>query len=651
MGNKKNVIKDKKAILLIAFIALALFGAALVTFVPKLSIWSRSFSNETSRYEYIKPGESVSISFYAPFDVLTGIKIDIESLDERDVVASTDAELTITDADGNNICSRNMSSVLEKDCSFDRVNLERNQLYVLTYSLKSITGDDQVGIGVTDLGYLAVEMRGSYNGAPAKGMFIVCYVLVAAIVMFYVWYYGEQDIKKTGLIDKVIFAVGICMALVFVNLFYDLFMIGRSGLMMQDAVMDGKLLHFYDYAYENELAKGSLLVHFEHFYSVITYLIIAVFLFPIRLLMNGNIGDSDLMSIIVLYLDFVVAILVLCSVKLTERICEVCDMPVEYRNSVKYIYAFSSVIISTMVASGQIDIIYVLIILLALPFYYSKKYKTFSLIMAFALSIKILPFMVFFPLILLVNKRIKDIFINTAISLSVTAVEKLLYSREIGYQAIGNMINEKYGFADRLFYSNIGVSLSLFIVTYAGICIWCYLKDIDTFNRKELLFNSMLVIFAIYGFFTAFVDLHSQWLVPLFMAFSYIVPFITPKRRILIVECIFEILVLLVSDMGVGMANMVENGLLALPNYAYDGISLTEAIKNVTPLAESILISLEAGVIICLVVCFAVRNPFRTNNNSCKDQDYVVDRALAVGRIFVLYGLLILSFWQYCFVG
>ena len=422
MAVKSN---DKRIVMVITLLVLIIAGIGLITVAPKLSVWSRSFTNENDHYEDLEPGQSISMSFGAPFDRLSGVEIFFKGLSDTDVVTSTDAELVITDADGTVICSKPVSSVFEKSFSFNDVELTRGNNYVITYKLISASGGTgTIPIGVTESGSLAFTIRGSYSGAQTKGVFLFFYIVISAIVLLYVWFFNERDIKKTGTVDKVILAVGLFMAIIVINQFYDLFMTGKSGLRMLDAIMNGQYLHYYDYVYAKELAAGSSSLFFEYIYSVFTYTVVAILMIPFRFISNGDITFSAMGNILVLYFDIIVTVLVLWSVKLTERICDACQMPEKYRTSVKYIYAFSSVVISVMIASGQIDIIYVIIMLWAMPFYFSGKYKTFSFVMAFALAIKLLPFMVFFPLILLTNKKIKDIAVNSAICLSVTVFFK-----------------------------------------------------------------------------------------------------------------------------------------------------------------------------------------------------------------------------------
>lgn len=646
-----EIIK-KKLNVIIAASLLILIGVALVTFVPKMSVWARSFSNETDHLEYIGAGQSVSISFYAPFDRLNSIKLDMERFGDRDVVTATDAQLILSDEDGNVVFSKQLSSLLEKEISFGGMILDRDVLYTLTYNLNSASGaTDEVGVGVSSAGTLAFEMRGSYLGAPTKGTFLLSYVVVSLIVLIYLWFYDEKDIKKTGLIDKAILAVCLFMAITFVSQFYDLFMIGKNGLRMLDAIMDGQFIHYYDYVYAKELANGSAGMFFEYLYGVFSFLILAVIMIPIRFITDGNMDFSVAGNILVLYFQVVITVFFLLSVKFMERICKTCGMSEKYTSSVKYVYAFSSMVIGVLIAAGQIDVIYVIVMLWAMPFYLSGRYKTFSAVMAVALAIKILPFLVFLPLILLVKKNVKDIIINAAICLSMTAFSTLVFNRGTGYAAIMGYINEKYSFLETLFDNRIGVSISIFVFAYVLICIVCYFKNPDASNRQMMLYYSMLIIFAVYSVFTAFIDWHTQWLVPLVLSFAFIVPFVKEKGRVILIECVMEALVLLVSDLTYGMAYMVDNGMIALPEYKYQGISITEAMINVTPVAGELLKTLLVVVSLSLVGYFVVADPFKGGKTEVASGELAVDRSMAIGRIFVLYALMLISLWQYSYVG
>lgn len=625
---------------------------AMVTFMPKMSLWSRSFGNGSDDYIDLKPGMEVSYSFASPVDRLTGIRLFFGELTDKDIVARTDASVILTDSEGNEVFSSEATSVCQDVFDTGSLELEQGQTYTLTYRLEGADEfTDKMKIGVTDDGALAFEIRGSYNGVASKITFLIIYSVICAAVLLYVWFYGDNDPVRTGFCDKFILGVGVFLSVVLINQYFDLFMIGRAGIRMLDSILEGKLFSFFDYAYLQEVIRGSERDFFEIPYSTVTYIIVAVIMIPFRFFTDGNIGFGSIANLMVLYLDVIVAALFLWSVRLTQKICDACGMPSEYKRSVKYLYSFSSVMLLITIGSGQIDIIYLIIMMFAFPLYYKGRYRLFSLVTAIAVAVKPIPLMVFIPVILLVNKKVKDILINTGICLSVTLVFKFLFEKGTGYDTIWNIISSRYTVIGRVTDRKAG-EISLFLIAFAVICLASFIKRIDTSDKKAVLYHSMLVIFVTYASFAAFVNWHSQWLIPLVFSFSYLMPFIAENKRILLVEYAMELLIFLVSGLTYGTVYMIEFGLLAEDGFAFRGVSICEALSNAVSSADTILITLLAAVSLFLAACFVIRNPYRNADaGQIKAADYAVDRSMAVGRIFVYFLILLISYWLYCYTG
>lgn len=638
-------IRDRKTSIAIVFLIMVVIGAALVTIAPKMSMFSRSFCNECAGYEELLPGQSVKTSFITPFDRLTGITVDFESIGDTDLVGQMDAVITLADSEGNILYEHDVSSIYESSFDTGVIPLSADEVYSLALTLDAVYGNASPAmIGVTDDGSLNVCLEGLNNGAPTKSTFIVLYVVTATMILAYVYTYGQDDIKKTALIDKIIFGIAVFIAIAVINQFYDLFMTSKYGLRLIDAVKTGNIFNYYNVAYYGELETGSPSMFFEYHYNIFAVLPLAVLMIPFSFFTDGNMGFSIIANIIVLYMDAVVAGLVIWSVKLTERICDACSMPREYKRSVQYVYAFSPVLLCITIASGQVDIIYILVMLWALPFYYRKKYRIFSFIMAFTVTMKLLPLLAFIPMILLVNKKIKDILINALICLSVKIGTLLLFERGDGYNAIMNLTNDRYSYMDKLFENRIGNSLSLFLLVFVAVCIVCYMKNIDPDDRKKTLYYSMTIIFAVYTAIAAFVDWHEQWLIPLILSLSFLIPFFGKDRRLIIIAGVMETLIMMVSEMMSSSLNMVQNGLLCAPEYDYAGITVFGVLENITPHAGPILLTMLAASSLYLVYFFV-------SHRNETSEVYTADRTAAVGRIFVFYIFFLTVFWCYSYVG
>ena len=629
-------------------VVLVLLGIALVTVVPKMSLWSRIYSNETAHYKTLTPGQSVSLEFASPCDVVSEITVDLEGVASYDdPISRIDASLAIQDMRGKVIASGIINSIYEESISVDDTRLNRGEHYTVTFNFVSSEGETgSVGIGVTDKDELSVEIRGVNSGAPVRGSFLGVYLMFSLLVLLYVYSLELNDLKKTYIADKVLFAVGVIMVLVFINQYFDLFITAKCGLRMIDAFKAGEFFSYYDHAYNAELVNGSLAKFYGYNYNVLTVLPIAVVMIPFSFFTDGGMDFGPIGDLAVWYLDILVAVLVIWSVKLTEKVSDECGMPSDYKRSVKLVYAFSPLFLYVSIGFGQIDIMYVIIMLLALPFYYRGSYKMFSFIMAFAVVMKLIPFLIFVPLLLLANKRIKDIALNTLICLSVKLVTVLIFEQGTGYSAITNFITDWHDFTGLLFANSIG-GLSLFVMAFAGVCIYCYMKDVDSNNRKDLLYRSMLVIFRVYEAFAVFVDVHQQWLIPLVLSFAFLAPFFGKDRRILLLVAVVEMLLIIIHADNSDTIYMIGNGMLAIEGYNYSGIPIYEILTNITSVAFPLIRSVMAVLLISLTVIFMRRTSVSGNDGN----DMAVDRMCAVGRIVLLYLYLVFCFWCYCYVG
>ena len=628
--------------LVITFAVLVLVGAALMTFVPKLSLWSRTYNNELARYVSLAPGQSLDVEFDSPCEVINSISIDIKGVESGgEPIGLIDVDLVLESHDGTPLFTGHIQSLYEENFDVGGLSTTGQGPFTLTFTFNSAeAGIENILVGVTDDGNLAYTVKGINCGAPTKSMFLTVYILFSVLVLVFAYYTTQNDSKISAMIEKLLFVTGVIFAIIFVNQLYDLFMTAKCGLNLIDSIKQGRLLDYYDIAYSKELDNGSSSMFFGYNYNIFIALPAAVLMLPFSFFVD-DIYYNVFGEFVTLYMKVVVALMVVWSIKLTQKLGETCGMPEEYNRSVKIIYAFSPFMLYISILFGQIDIMYVILMLIALPFYYQGRYKMFSLIMAFSVVMKLIPFMAFIPLILLVNKRIRDIALNTLICISVKLGTLLLFENGTGYSAIMNLMSDWHGFINKLIADKAG-GHSLFVIAFAGICIYCYMKEVDTGDKKNLLYHSMLVIFAVYASFAAFVDWHPQWLIPLVLSAAFLIPMCSKKFEVLLLFSVLEVLMILGGEGKLNTIFMIQNGLIA-PGYYYDGISISGILTNISPVIPSIIDSLII-VIAAAVICIIVKH----NSNS---GEYKVERGLPVGRILVLYTLLVGSFWCYTFVG
>ena len=640
--------------LAIAAVLLAVLYLALVTIVPGMSIWATGIDNTFDDYKRIEAGEEYSFSFAMPYDRLTKVGVDLKNVGENEKVFRIEAELILTDDEGNITARQDVNSVYEDSIDLSGKKVCEGERYTLTLRLDS-TGNSEKGIflGFNSDDRMFISVEGLHTGVDSKASFTFLYIVIAALLMIYVANMGQGTDRKRDLTDKTLFYAAIVMAVILLNQPFDLFMIAKGGLRFIDAVKSGHIVDFYDYEYDKEITLGTERIYVCYFYSVFVYLPVSILLIPFSFVADGDLGRGTLANSIVLYLDAIVAVATVLSVKLLDRTVKECDMPEEYGKSVRKMFAFSTILIYVTVAFGQIDIFYVILMLLALPYYFRGRYKIFSLIMSIVVVFKLIPLMVFIPMILLVNKKLKDIVINTAICVSATLVSTLVFERGLGYSVITEMVNESFSFADRLFEVSLGGRISVFVLLYAIICLICYMSNTDPSDKKELLYRSMLVMFASYGVFIVLVSWHIQWLIPLVLSLAFLFPFVKNDSRLLIADIAMETLLMGIIFFKEDTVYLLDYGSLSVSDYEYAGPSVKVVLEGISPLILPTFCSLLAALILFFIVYFAM--DIRARSGSGKGYvavtDHTLDRDLVTVRLFIFFGTLILYTWCYYFIG
>ena len=651
-------MNDRKKVIRLAAVlaALALIYIMLITVCPKLSVWSfpkrYNYSSEAVRTP-LKEGDSFEQSFVIEFERLNGVDLYMSGAGSDNVV-SMDALLEITDGDGNVIASKKITSAYDSTLSTGYKDVLQWGTYKLKLTVNDVGGGKTPSIAPEVLvnpadGSLIFEVRGTGSGSADKLPFTLIYVIFSVMVLLFTWFCDRKKIGDARYPDIAILGVLVLFSLFLVSQYYDLFMIIKSALRMIDSFKSGNFTDYYGYSYTSELVNQSNKMLFAYEYNFFQIFLTAILILPLSFFYNGELYGGGMDGLIaVTYLSIVMTVLVFVAYKLLIRAIRSCDMSDDYKKSAGALFIFSPMLIYMIIAYGQIDIMYIIVILLALPFYYNRKYILFSLIMSVAVAMKTLPILIFIPLILLACKKIKDIALNMLIVLVFPVLTKLVFEGSSGHKAISAIIEEDYSYVERIAEVRIGDVISVFILVFALICIACYVIKTDTEDKKKMLFTSQLAVFAVYGAFAIFVDWHQQWMIPLVIAVSLLIPFFKFDSKVLLLEIALEALYLLAADIRGASLYKINFGLLPQITGEYgDSPEMATIINNISSIAPVAVRTCLAAVITGLAVYF-----FRSRNNTVPDgKDTAIDRSLVVGRAGVLYLFILFYCWAFTYIG
>ena len=215
-------------------------------------------------------------------------------------------------------------------------------------------------------------------------------------------------------------------------------------------------------------------------YNIWMYIILAVLIIPF-VVVTRLFHISYVCTDIAIYVSIILSGVVLFSAYLMYKIAIMMNMEKTRAKLMAYIYASSSIILFGTIGFLQLDIIYVCIMQVAYIAYLKKRYIPFSIIMSFAIMLKVLTIMVFITLILLVEKRIPHIIKHGVIGMFLTVLDSMIFKNSFGYMYISSIKSSLLNFKDRIFATgmNSGVSfVAFFIVAYVIICLWCFDRDL-----------------------------------------------------------------------------------------------------------------------------------------------------------------------------
>ncbi len=649
---EKNIskdIKDNKRLirLLITAAALAVIYLALVFVLPDMRIFSRTiksnYSDDSKRVS-VKAGDSYERTFNMPFDKVTGLAVFLEN-DSPNVI-SINAKAELISADGSVVASKDITSAYDTEM---RINIPvvPGTEYTFRFTVDSTGKEDEAflpKIVLSETGDVpAFSISGRGAGASDKIVFLGVYLVAAAMLLLYVYGFDNKKIGSSGISDKAFIGVLLVFSIFFISQYYDLFMIIKSAFRMIDSFKAGNIRDYYGYSYTSELQYQSNKMLFAYEYNFFQIFFTAILMLPLTFFMNGDYDGASMQGFIsAVYLTVVMAILIFVAWKALDKILKACGADEEYSRAVKLLFISSPMLLYMSVLYGQIDIMYMIVIILALPFYYRGQYKRFSLIMSLAVAMKTLPIMIFIPLILLANKKIKDILINCIIVLAAPAFSKIVFEGSQGHRAITAIIEEDYSYVSRIAEVRLGDSFAVFVLAFALICIFCYMHKTDVNDKKNLLYESMLAVFTVYGAFVIFVTWHIQWMIPLVLATAFLLPMVK-DRRIMIFDIALEFLYVLTASCLGKSTNMINYGVLFLSGEYCDAPEIGEILNNITSLSYILLRTCLAAVIIYMAYKFICNR---------KTVEYTeVDRTVAVGRLWILYAFVLFYFWAFFYIG
>lgn len=540
---------------------------------------------------------------------------------------------------------------------------EENKLYVQTSSATDMGSATLNGIEL-DAGLHFVQVgynRQVLNTTPLLALLIFISI---AIVCMIVLAYKNPGLESINKIDWVFLAIAMLSCSLIFYQGWDMDITVEHAMDLMRVIKNDNIFHYYDTVIlkshtgqynllSSGFAPGMVPNMCVAAYNIWMYIILAVLIIPF-VVVTRLFHISYVCTDIAIYVSIILSGVVLFSAYLMYKIAIMMNMEKTRAKLMAYIYASSSIILFGTIGFLQLDIIYICIMQVAYIAYLKKRYIPFSIIMSFAIMLKVLPIMVFIPLILLVEKRIPHIIKHGVIGMFLTVLDSMIFKNSFGYMYISSIKSSLLNFKDRIFATgmNSGVSfVAFFIVAYVIICLWCFDRDL----KDEEQWKSIVVIpLLVYTAFALLIAWHPQWFILLAPSIVMVVCMNLGKRSLFYCELGIGVLYCIqsaVSFPGSVDNYMVNNGIYKLiTDHTYTGIQLIQVLNNLTDGKAIIIVySLLFSLIIyfCIVGTREVMKRKTISNGENKN----LSRGLVYSRIIWMYLFCTLYAMMYFYLG
>lgn len=261
----------------------------------------------------------------------------------------------------------------------------------------------------------------------------------------------------------------------------------------------GGIRNFREYAYQMFLQyrENGIGEAYAANYNFSIHLILGIWGIPIWLVakLKGTVGHIDYWMLI--YVKALFVLFALLTAYIVKKVCTNLKIDKLHSNLAAFLFLSSSLVFTEIGLLGQIDILGLPFLLLGIDSFQKGKYAKFIIFFAIATTFKQFPFFIFFPLLLLIQKNVIRIGLDSVLVLGFSKIVELplyhnteasVYKDEFSKDALRVLLGNKI-----LIYNR---DVPLLIILLGVVCILCYLKELkDEEERNQyVIFISTLSI-------------------------------------------------------------------------------------------------------------------------------------------------------------
>jgi hypothetical protein len=312
----------------------------------------------------------------------------------------------------------------------------------------------------------------------------------------------EED--RLNLFDKIFFAT------VFTVIFFcaghvDLWETANHSYVFLESIFSGNFLRFYEFCAEH---SNTYYYINNANYNICLYAVFGLWELPV-FLFNKLFGLALNEKFMIFWAKAVSVGFFLGCGYMVKKISLSLGIEKEKAHMALLFFLFNPIAFFSADVMGQYDSICLFFALLAILFYIKGDMKKFSFIMGTSFVFKFFSLLIFFPLLLLKEKKFLKILKHTAISLWLYIPTTLLFLGKTGNAAAFTR-----QMTDRVTSLTIDTGMgavSVYVLLYACIIFICYIYEFE--NSKDINYIAVYTPMAVFALLFLTIYWHPQWLI------------------------------------------------------------------------------------------------------------------------------------------
>lgn len=310
----------------------------------------------------------------------------------------------------------------------------------------------------------------------------------------------------------------------------DLQMIVRHSLNIWYQLENGSLLHFYETGYQLPIGDLNQLAG-EVPYDFGLYVPFAIWNFPLFVWekITGMTFESNYLALLWARIGLMIPFAG--SNWALWRIGDFLGKDEAEKSGLCFLFSSSMFLLNGLFCLGQIDIINTFFMLMGILAYMRRDKKRFIAWFMIAITCKVFAIMIFLPLLILWEKRILYIIVNTLQALTITLVTKVIFFRD---KLQTPTTFDERRFSQFLFDRQIEFgkgSISVFVLFFCVLLIWCWNQQYD---KDKWVYYTIWTAFAGYVCFFCGAKTYPYWSVVLSPFIPLLILLYPEKGKILL---------------------------------------------------------------------------------------------------------------------